>query len=78
LVGDVAALADIQQLRLAAGRLLMRNEAEPRGEVSLFTERCVVTDGCDDRGRNDGTDTWDLTDAAATCIACSNLFKPVS
>ena len=39
----VAALADPEQLRLAAGRELTGNQAEPRGEIAAALEACKST-----------------------------------
>ena len=74
---DVAALADAQQLGLTARRVLSRNEAEPRCEVSSLAERCAVADGGNDGRRDDRSDAWDLADAAATRIAGGDLFESV-
>jgi len=73
----VAALADPKQLRLATGRVLPWHEPEPRREVSPLAERGAVPNGGNQSGRNNGPDAWDLPNATATCVARSNLLKPV-
>jgi hypothetical protein len=74
---SVAELADAEQLRLATSRVLPWDEAEPRREVSPLAKCCAVTDGGDDRCRNDRTDTRYLPDATAACVVLCDLFKPV-
>ena len=73
----VAALGDTKQLRLATGRVLPWHEPEPRCEVSPLAERGAVPNGGNQSGRNNGPDAWDLPSATATCVARSNLLKPV-
>ena len=73
---DVAALTDAEQLRLAAGGVLSRHQAEPCREVSPLAECCAVADGGNDGCRDDRANARDLTDAATTSITsaiCSSL-----
>jgi hypothetical protein len=46
----VAALADAQELRLAAGGELSRNQAEPGRKIAAAVEAFRLTDGGDKRG----------------------------
>src|SRR6202044_3632655 len=55
----VAALADPEQLRLAAGRELTGNQAEPRGEIAPALEALSLADGGDKGGCDDRADAWD-------------------
>ena len=45
----VAALADPQQLRLAAGRELARNQTEPGGQIASPVKGLPMTDSGDER-----------------------------
>ena len=49
----VAALADTQQLRLAAGGELPRNQTEPGGEIAAVVEAFRVADSGDERRCDD-------------------------
>src|SRR5271155_2626132 len=55
----VAALADPEQLRLAASCELTGNQAEPRGEIAPTVEAFRPTDGGDKGGCDDRADAWD-------------------
>src|SRR6202035_742411 len=55
----VAALADPEQLRLAAGRELTGSQAEPRGEIAPALEALSLADGGDKGGCDDRADAWD-------------------
>jgi len=57
---DVAALADAQQLHLAARVVLPRNKPEPCCEVSPLAERSAVPNGSNDGCSEDGADARDL------------------
>jgi hypothetical protein len=67
---DVAPLTDAEQLRLASGGILPRQDAEPCSEISPLTESSSVADSRDDGCRHDRSDTWDLANPSATCV-CS-------
>jgi hypothetical protein len=45
---DVASLTDAEQLRLTAGRILARHDAEPCRELSTLAKGDAVTDGSND------------------------------
>ena len=55
----VAALADTQQLRLAAGGELPRNQTEPGGQIAAVVKAFRVADGGDERRRDDRAEAGD-------------------
>jgi len=61
----IAVLADAQKLRLAARGTLLRNQAEPGGELSSARERCAISnrgyDGCSDQHADAGDGDQPLT-----------------
>ena len=73
---DVAALADAQQLHLAARVVLPRNKPEPCCEVSPLAERSAVPNGSNDGCSEDGADARDLRmwqQPASLSAICSSL-----
>jgi len=64
----VAALADPEQLRLAAGRELAGNQAEPRGEIAPALEALSLADGRDKGGCDDRADAWDCHQPASLFV----------
>ena len=65
---SVAALADPQQLRLAAGGELPRNQTEPGGEIAAALEAFRMTDGGDESRRNDRADARNCRQPAGVLI----------
>src|ERR1035441_2292361 len=70
----VTALAYCTELRLTTGRTLVRQQPQPGGELSSLAEGCAVADRRYDRGCNQRSDSWDLTQSATRIIARSNPF----
>ena len=64
----VAALADPEQLRLAAGRELTGNQAEPRGEIAPALEALSLAGGGDKGGCDDRADAWDCHQPASLFV----------
>ena len=62
----VAALADPEQLRLAAGRELTGNQAEPRGEIALALS--ALADRGDKGGCDDRADAWNCHQPASLFV----------
>src|ERR1700678_400287 len=77
----VAALADPEQLRLATGRELTRNQAEPRGEIAPAVEAFRPTHGGDQGGRDYRAATWDCRQPASLFVllhpADQRMARPV-
>ena len=65
---SVAALADPQQLRLAAGGELPRNQTEPGGEIAAAVEAFRMTDGGDESRRDDRADARNCRQPAGVLI----------
>ena len=74
----VAALADAEQLRLASGRVLAWDDAEPRSKVPAPTKGGAVADRRDDGRRHNRPDPGNLTDAGAPCIAGGDPFQLIA
>src|SRR5262249_38953630 len=53
----VAALGDPAELGAIPGRILLRDEAKPGGEVASLLEAAAGPDGCHDGARDDRADT---------------------
>ena len=67
----VAALADAQKGLLAPGRMLCRNEAQPRGQIARLAELPTVPCGCDDRRRAKWPDAGDMYGPPRYCkVSC--------
>ena len=64
----VAALADTEQLRLAAGRELTGNQAEPRGEIALALALSALADRGDKGGCDDRADAWNCHQPASLFV----------
>src|SRR5215813_5330687 len=64
----VAALGDPPELGAIAGRLLLRDEAEPGGEVASLLEAGTGTDGGHYSARDDRADTRHGHEALTGCI----------
>src|SRR5271165_3369490 len=64
----VAALADPQQLRLAAGGELPRNQTEPCGEIAAVVEAFRVTDGGNERRCDDRAEAGDCRQSAGVFV----------
>src|ERR1700689_3432781 len=64
----VGALADPEQLRLAAGRELTANQAEPRGEIAPALEALSLADRGDKGGCDDRADAWDCHQPASLFV----------
>jgi len=61
----VAALADTEQLRLAAGGELSRDQTEPCGEIAPTHEALRLTNGGDKGGGDDRADPGDRDQPAS-------------
>jgi hypothetical protein len=70
----VAALADPVKACLATGRILARHNAEPGSELSSLVEGCSVPDRSYDRGCDQRSDAWDLSQSHAGGVARSDPF----
>src|SRR5215471_15080108 len=70
----VAALGDPPELGAIAGRLLLRDEAEPGGEVASLLEAGTGTDGGHDGARDDRADTGHGHEALTGCIVLGEAF----
>src|SRR6202007_2614802 len=64
----VASLTDAGQLRLAAGRVLLRHQAHPRSELSSLAKCSSVADRGNDRGCDQRADARDLSEPRACRI----------
>src|SRR6202046_3710600 len=64
----VAALADPEQLWLAAGRELTGNQAEPRSEIAPALEALSLADGGDKGGWDDRANAWDCRQPASLFV----------
>src|ERR1700735_4682219 len=64
----VAALADPEQLRLAASCELTGNQAEPRGEIAPALEALSLANGGDKGGCDDRADAWDCHQPASLFV----------
>ena len=70
----IAALADSIQLRLAAGRVLLRHQTHPRRKLSSLAEGCPVADRSYDRRCDQRPDARDLSQSQAGSIARGDPF----
>ena len=67
----VAALADTQQLRLAAGGELPRNQTEPGGQIAAVVKAFRVADGGDERRRDDRAEAGDRRRSTSLFVLAS-------
>src|SRR5271165_1765306 len=68
----VAALADPHELRLAAGGELPRNQTEPGRKIAAVVEAFRVTDGGDERRRDNRAEAGDCRQPAGVFV----LLRP--
>ena len=72
---DVAALADAEQLRLAAGRILSWHETEPSSKVTALSKGRAVADGGNDSRGHDRPDARNLPDAGTAWVGRGDPFQ---
>ena len=67
--------SDAPQPRLAAGRVLLRREAEPRSELPAVLELVRIGDACNDRRCADRADAAQLPDALGALVLARVLLE---
>ena len=72
---DVAALADAEQLRLAAGRILSWHDTEPSSKVTALSKGRAVADGGNDSRGHDRPDARNLPDAGTPWVGRGDPFQ---